>query len=359
MASNLREFLQLAQSFDGSQNIAGWYASTKLDGCRAYYDGGITRGMYAKDVPWANVERDARYVTLPRATGLWTRYGKPIQAPSWFLDQLPGVGLDGELWMGPKTFQRLRSTISTLVPGTEWQCVRYHVFDAPSYREVFANGEIRIKGKYEKVFSGFDQWAIERAKTKDPLFLRTGKSFDQCYRLLQRLLGGRDHVSVLEQRELPWKPAEAKERVWKLAESEVNAGGEGMMVRMGGSFWVPKRVRTILKVKPWQDDEGTVIGYYWGRETELGSKLLGLMGAVIIKWKGKTFKLSGFTDEERMMLTTDDAAQEGYLCPGEVVSEKCYNPLFRRGTSITFQYRELSDDGIPKEARYLRVRGDL
>jgi len=33
--------------------------------------------------------------------------------------------------------------------------------------------------------------------------------------------------------------------------------------------------------------------------------------------------------------------------------------MFKRGQQVTFKYRELSDDGIPKEARYWRPRTNV
>ncbi len=65
---NRREFLQLAHVFDPSKHtIAGWFMSEKLDGMRCFWDGGITRGMFARDVPFANVAKDDRYISSPRS----------------------------------------------------------------------------------------------------------------------------------------------------------------------------------------------------------------------------------------------------------------------------------------------------
>jgi DNA ligase-1 len=83
---------------------------------------------------------------------------------------------------------------------------------------------------------------------------------------------------------------------------EILAGhGEGLIVRRGADQWIPERVHDLLKLKPWYDGEATVIGYTTGDLTELGSKYLGMMGAVICRMEdGKVFKVSGFTDEERI-----------------------------------------------------------
>src|SRR5205809_6855024 len=98
----MSEFLMLAHKYvpeRDSERIKGWYCSQKLDGVRAMWDGGVSRGLLASEVPWANVEKDYRYIEENRATGLWSRLGKVIHAPDWFLDQLPLYPMDGELWI--------------------------------------------------------------------------------------------------------------------------------------------------------------------------------------------------------------------------------------------------------------------
>lgn len=354
---NKREFLQLAQQYKG-QSVPAWWVSEKLDGQRCFWDGGITRGMPTTFVPWANTTRDARYIVPTTATGLWSRYGKPIAAPASFIEALPDFPLDGELWMGRGNFQRVSSVVRRLVPDEiDWKSVQYKVFDAPSYREVFQDGEIRIKGKFEKVLSGCTEWCFKRVLSKEPWVLRGGRDFEEKHRALRTLI---PRSMLHEQVQLPFNVTAATVELMKLLENIVSCGGEGLMVRRGGAYWVPKRVNTMLKVKNSLDDEGEVIGYYWGKETDLGSKYLGLMGSLIVRWKDKTFKLSGFEDEERKMtyLDGESAFEIGMKLPGLRVDERIHNPKFPIGTMITFQYRELTDDGIPKEARYLRIRED-
>ena len=104
-----REFLQLAHTYDPVKHqVGGWYLSEKFNGMRAYWDGGYTRGKLTSQVPFANTTKDYRRVHSPHATGLWTRYGKAIFAPKWWLDSLPqGNALDGELYAGKGKFHRL------------------------------------------------------------------------------------------------------------------------------------------------------------------------------------------------------------------------------------------------------------
>ncbi|HMA79100.1 MAG TPA: hypothetical protein VKP88_08340, partial [Candidatus Paceibacterota bacterium] len=98
-----REFLMLADTYKADKHEAiGMIGSEKLDGMRALWDGGVSRGDATENVPWASVTNpktgEKKAKIKPIATGLWSRYGSPINAPDWFLDQLPTVPLDGELY---------------------------------------------------------------------------------------------------------------------------------------------------------------------------------------------------------------------------------------------------------------------
>ena len=85
-----------------------------------------------------------------------------------------------------------------------------------------------------------------------------------------------------------------------------------------------------------------------------------MMGALVVSWKGKVFELSGFTDYERRLgivpgcFPSIDAQDWAEQFPGDTLPD-CYQAVqFPRGSKVTFKYRELTDEGIPKEASYLR-----
>jgi DNA ligase 1 len=353
-----REFLMLAHTFKGDEPVGGWYWSEKLDGCRAFWDGGVTRGRPCADVPFANTAKDARYIAAPRSTGLWSRYGKSIQAPDWWLNNLPPYPLDGELYMGRGQFQQLISTIKTIEPGAGWRGVRYKVFDSPPLRVIFANGEVD-NANFKKTFTDvIAKLGAAVAATKPDWH------FDGAYRWLLAQGDANDYYHIHEQHALPTRTSEAVALIKSELEAIARQQGEGIILRNPVSFWAPVRARTLLKVKAEQDAEAEVVGYVWGRETDRGSKLLGLMGALVLNFRGKRLELSGFTDAERAMCSRegadhghDRAAAEGYLHPGEQVSKAIHNPMFPIGSRVTFKYRELTLDGIPKEARYWRQHG--
>lgn len=96
--------LLLAQSWDSSTELTGWWLSEKLDGVRAYWDG----------------------------KNLMSRLGNVFFAPAWFLAELPDTPLDGELWMARKSFQKTVSVVRRQDRSDHWKRIRYRVFDAPS-----------------------------------------------------------------------------------------------------------------------------------------------------------------------------------------------------------------------------------
>lgn len=363
-----REFLQLAHTFDPKKHgVAGWFLSEKLDGMRCLWDGGISRGRLASDVGWANVEKDARYKTPPVATGLWSRYGKVIHAPDFFLDSLPPAILDGELYLGRGEFQKLVSTIKKINPDpSDWGAVQYMVFDCPRADEVFADGTIN-NTNFRKTFKGLFENDYIRGDAQ--IVLQPAPRLGFASRLkwmngLVRQFETEGTWGIHGQVQLPFKTSDANTRVEETLAGIVEAGGEGVILKSPSNLWVPERSHQILKHKAMHDAEGTVVGYTWGRETDKGSKLLGLMGALVIEQdNGKLLELSGFTDEEREMTWVQDgklpegsAREHGSLHPAEVVISEIENPSFPRGSRVTYRYRELTVDGVAKEARYWRKK---
>lgn len=333
-----REFLMLAHNF--KDFVPGCFVSEKLDGQRAFWDGGISRGKLASEIPWANTQRDARYLEAPRATGLWSRYGKVIHAPQWWLDVLPEYPLDGELYLGRGTFQKLRTIVSTL-HGIGWESVKYYVFDIPCYGYIFSNGEINTTNFKKRIV-----WDECRR-----FVLRENEPLPFWHALLKMEKLGNEVVVLCEQKQLK------KGSIFQELDSVCDSGGEGLMLRRESSIWKPERTHDLIKMKKLLDAEAIVIGYVFGKESdntrtisgEGKSKLLGKMGALIVNWNDKVFELSGFTDSERELSDSEYASQH----PGEEAPDWILGK-FVRGSKVTFRYRELSDDGIPKEARFWR-----
>ena len=340
-----REFLMLAHKYVAAKhNVSEWFVSEKLDGQRCFWDGGISKGVYKDEVPWANTDKDDRLLTRQKCTGLWTRYGNVIHAPDWWLKGFPSVPLDGELYTKKEDRQLLRSIISKHIGGSDWMKVKYNVFDVPIYSQVFSDGEIKTTN-YKKTFHGLLDSCYLKDLVKDERFI----DYELCYASLCRI--DIPYIQVLEQVQLPVNGYQGV--LDKMLDDVTSSGGEGLMLRNPNSFWAPERSHNLLKVKKLDDMEGEVIGYTSGRKTDKGSKLLGRMGAMIIRLpNGRTMELSGFTDEERRL--NDDSHAIAH--PGCTLPDDIYAVYYPRGSSVTFRYRGKSKDGIPQEARYWRKK---
>jgi len=359
-----REFLQLADRYTEKSNVAGWYISEKLDGTRCFWDGGISRGVPTVQVPWASItdpktgKRKAKI--KPVATGLWSRYGNPIMAPDWFLNQLPCCPLDGELWAGAGRFQLCRSICAGDEPDERFDQIAYAVYSSPPLASVFSTGEIKNTNMHCAIdFLSTEHWIRQQLEQfeGDYYYLPPGVPFANEISFMQSHLENTD-LSICfmhMQKQLAKTKNEATFAINYLLEKVLEGGGEGVVLRDPNAVWTPKRHKGVLKFKPYTDAEATVTGFTSGRATDKGSKHLGKIGALITSFNGKRLELSGLTDEEREFLNPDmirGAAEH----PGEDQPKFYQGKHFKVGQTVSFKYRELSDDGIPKEARFWRGR---
>jgi DNA ligase-1 len=359
-----RHFLQQSHKYmPRKHDLTGMLMSEKLDGQRAYWDGGVSRGIPKSAVPWANNDKDHRYLTPPIATGLWSRYGNVIHAPAWFLDSLPPFPLDGELWVGRGQHQECRKIVSPLVADSlKWKKVKFVIFDSPAYEQIFYPSVIDLPNYKKEITEDCIDFIMKRGGKNllPPQF---------AYHLVLKSLEDQDfwsdNVVMLGQTLLHHNASEAREQYENSLSAVLHLGGEGLVTRNPLSMYLPERVHHCVKHKPYHDSEGKVVGYVTGRETDKGSKLLGLMGAMIVEWRGKRFQLSGFTDHERILIDVEngwvtkksavDAATDWAADhPEEICPDWIEAMNFPRGSRVTFKYRELTDEGVPKEASYLR-----
>jgi DNA ligase-1 len=218
---------------------------------------------------------------------LWSRKGNPIHAPDYFLAEFPrGIVLDGELWIGHGKFEETMSIVRSETPDDRWNRVRYMVFDAPQARGLF---EQRMRFLHATLSEGNK-------------FVRVVPQ-ERCQGVAQ-LLAERDRV--------------------------VRQGAEGLMLRKPESPYEAGRSPTLLKVKPYDDAEATVIGHEPGE-----GKYAGKLGALRVQTDdGREFSVgSGLTDADR----------------------ESPPPI---GTVITYRFRGLTAKGLPRFPSYLRVRRD-
>jgi len=354
-----REFLQLAKTLTpGKIDLSGWYLSEKLDGLRCFWDGGVSRGKPTTSVPFAGItdpKTGLRKAKIkPVATGLWSRNGNPFQAPDWFLDLLPKVPLDGELFAGRGNFQLTTSIVSGDAPDERFDQIEYRIYGMPSINHVFQTGEI----KHAQMWATFDYakllaWYEEHV---DQLFTLSPEcTFEDELHELTKRLPEVGPVFLHRQNKLPLGADTAMAEAERLLSEVLDAGGEGVMLRAPSSVWTPRRVPTLLKYKPFEDSEAKIIGFVAGREGKQGN-CLGKIGTLAVEWKGVRFELGTGMKAWEREFDTPAATEWATQNPGKPMPEGTQGHYLKVGQVVTFKYRELSDDGIPKEGRYWRQR---
>jgi DNA ligase 1 len=107
----------------------------------------------------------------------------------------------------------------------------------------------------------------------------------------------------------------------------VQSGGEGLMLHLANSLVTTGRSDVLLKLKPVQDAEAVVVGYIAGK-----GKYKGMTGALDVKT----------ADGQRIKLGTGLSDAQRKLPP----------PI---GSTITYNYRDLTPSGKPRFASFLRV----
>ena len=215
------------------------------------------------------------------------RSGHTIQAPDWFTRELPRTALDGELWMERGQFEKLSATVRRQQPmDAEWREVRYLLFELPQAEGTFTQ-------RLEKLQQ------IVKSTPRAPW------------------LGMIEQIRIL-----------SPDALRKKLNTVVSAGGEGLMLHRADAPFRSGRTEDLLKLKPYLDQEATVIEHIPGK-----GRLTGRMGSLLVETdEGRRFRLgTGFSDEQR-------------LHPPPI------------GSRVTYQYRGLTAKGLPRFASFLRIR---
>lgn len=216
----------LAETYSNQADVTQYLVSEKLDGVRAIWDGQTLR----------------------------FRSGRAIHAPRWFTNGLPERALDGELWMGRGSFDRLSGAVRREVPDdAEWRQVRYMIFELPGTAGGFRD---RVEAIGQLVRQTNVSWLDEIVQ----------------FQVV--------HRSSLQKR----------------FNEIVKAGGEGLMLHRADAAYITGRSDVLLKMKPWDDAEAVVIAQLPGK-----GKYSGMLGALRVRTAdGREFSLgTGFTDTQR------------------------------------------------------------
>ncbi|WP_307608664.1 DNA ligase [Variovorax boronicumulans] len=129
---------------------------------------------------------------------------------------------------------------------------------------------------------------------------------------------------------VPQERATTHAELQALLDKTVKMGGEGLMLHRGSSPYRGERNNDLLKVKPYDDAEARVVGHVTGKGRNSHR-----LGALVVETpEGKRFKLgSGLTDAERE------------------------NPP-AIGAWVTYRFNGTNASGLPRFARFMRVRED-
>ncbi len=222
--------VQLAHTYDDEPDVKTFLVSEKYDGIRAIWKDGK----------------------------LQTRNGNTIHAPAWFLEGLPNVWLDGELWSKRQDFEFISSTVRKYTPvDSEWKKIRYMVFDAPNTTQTFQ----------------------QRAEY-----------YTQLINTLDL-----DHIKPVKQFRV-----DNNTQLSSLLDQYTRAGAEGLILHKAQAKFTDGRSQNILKLKPYMDAEAIVLKHLPGK-----GKYKGMTGSITVRWQQSAnesvvFNIgTGFSDKER------------------------------------------------------------
>ncbi|MEI8030684.1 MAG: DNA ligase [Comamonadaceae bacterium] len=218
--------LMLAKYWQAGHDPVGFLVSEKLDGVRAFWNG-----------------RDLRF-----------RSGRLIAAPAWFTAALPAIALDGELWLGRRSFDRLSGIVRRNTPvDAEWREVRYMIFDLPGEPGSFSERAARVAALVAVTnvpwLQAVEHWRVTDGKTLQGQLLR-----------------------------------------------KVEEGAEGLVLHRADALWIAGRSDALRKLKLVPDEDARVISHLPGKGRHLGR-----MGALLLELpNGQRFVLgTGFSDAQR------------------------------------------------------------
>ena len=218
--------LTLAKPWQSHLDPVEYLVSEKLDGVRAFWDGRVLR----------------------------FRSGRRIAAPAWFTAALPATPLDGELWLGRNSFDRLSAIVRRSKPvDAEWRELHYMIFDLPGQPGLFSERAVRVSSLVETVNQPWLQ-AVEQYHVPDSEALQSQ---------LQQL---------------------------------ADEGGEGLMLHRVDANWTPGRSNALRKLKLVPDEDARVVAHQPGKGRHAGR-----LGALLLEMpNGQRFALgTGLTDAQR------------------------------------------------------------
>ena len=279
-------------------------------------------GIPSAPIGWGMSEKFDGERALWDGKHMVSRGGKVIWIPEWFKALLPpNVSLDGELFTGRGKFQELGFLRSTVKPISErkkadkstkdldikWGDILFKIFDVP-----------HVKEPWEKRMSTMIKIVKDRCKLWKSISLPPYMD--------------KSPVCPLQMTE--FIRVDSEKQLEEYFNTLLSKDAEGVMLRAPKSPYITKRTRFLLKVKPDYDAECRIVGYKPGT-----GKYEGVLGSFECEMipEGKRFYISGMSDDIR----------------------RSYRQTHPVGTVVTYKYTFLTDDGIPRNPRYLRIRREV
>jgi len=183
-----------------------------------------------------------------------SRNGNVFHAPKWFVDQMPKVALDGELFIGRGMFQQTVGIVRG--KSGDWSQIKFCVFDAPE-----ASGDFTARLQYaQDALHG-----VFVAQVVAHVVCKSESHLDSYFDALRAV------------------------------------GAEGVMLRNPAMSYEQRRTNNLLKIKWVDSDEATVITHK--------------TNAVTVDWMGIIFDLgAGFTNAMRETLPAIGAQVSFAFC---------------------------------------------
>ena len=226
LAKEYQKNMKIPKSLTNYNPPIGWYCSEKYDGYRAQY--------------------------INEKNLFLSRNGKQFHAPEWFLDSMPDIHMDGELFAGRENFQDMGVVRKLKPEPNEWINIKFIVYDLPDNDNIF---EKRINILRKLIDEHRSRW--------EEIRLSLPKEFHNI--TCPVVFANQTIIENITQMD-------------KMYEDVLKKGGEGIMIKDPTSLYEDKRSNFMLKYKPNFDAECIIIDYKFGN-----GKYKGKLGGFICK----------------------------------------------------------------------------
>lgn len=212
------------KNFIQKEGLENFLISEKLDGIRAFWDG----------------------------QNLYSRNGKKLNPPQWFIKDFPPFSIDGELWNKRDNFSNIIKIINTDENEFLWNDLVFYVFDVPNQTYGLLN-RLKIIESY-----------LQNKSNK--------------------------YIKIIPQTEI-----NSFEKLDSKLDFITNNNGEGLVLRHKNKPYINGRSKYDLKLKKFLSADCEIVGY-----TEGKGKFINKVGSIICKDKTMEFKIgSGISDDFR------------------------------------------------------------